>query len=111
MYHHKEKMSDKVDFSLLNALAAEIGEQRLLEMAKAYVVYVEEKRSGIPPMFTWGGEVEPRGDSPLFRPIDSFPLKLMSPRTYSPNDEIIHSPRFNSLADVPSSTNLLSFDT
>jgi len=38
-----------IDFSILNALAVEIGENRLLEMAKAYVAYVEDKRAGISP--------------------------------------------------------------
>jgi hypothetical protein len=38
-----------IDFSILNALAVEIGENRLLEMAKAYVAYVEDKRAGVSP--------------------------------------------------------------
>lgn len=38
-----------IDFSPLNALAASIGEEALVEMALAYVSYVKEKKSGISP--------------------------------------------------------------
>jgi hypothetical protein len=68
-----------VDFSLMNALAAEIGENRVLEMAHAYIAYVEAKRGGIsPPSFRqiwseWGGQVS--------EPIPSGFLSVSSPIT------------------------------
>lgn len=63
------------DFLLLNALAAEIGEERLLSMAKAYISYVEEKKSGIrPTLKTWSpAEFQEPLISPIVAPkINTF---------------------------------------
>ena len=42
-------MSSGVDFKILNELAARLGEDTMLEMAKAYILSVNERRAGIPP--------------------------------------------------------------
>jgi hypothetical protein len=42
-------MSSGVDFKILNELAARLGEDTMLEMAKAYIASVNERRAGIPP--------------------------------------------------------------
>lgn len=114
-------MSNSTDFSILNALAVELGEQRVLEMSMAYVKYVDTKRSGITPLIPgWGGERRPI--SPLVTrtfDVDDFivpgaPMKslleranLISPKRLdflepiSPkldhlNKSIVHSPRSTS---------------
>lgn len=124
MSQYTTKMPNSTDFSILNALAAEIGEQRVLEMSMAYTKYVEMKRSGIAPLIPgWGGER--RAISPLVirRIVDlddsprapGAPIKqsllerarLASPRRIdflepiSPkldhlNKSIVHSPRSTS---------------
>jgi len=119
---HTSRMPSSTDFSILNALAVELGEQRVLEMSMAYVKYVETKRSGIAPSIPgWGGER--RAISPLVTrtfDVDDFtvpgaPLKkglleranLISPKRLdflepiSPkldhlNKSIVHSPRSTS---------------
>ena len=68
------------DFSMMNAIASEIGEKRLFEMAKAYIMYVEDKRSGIaPPGFIWGGEFTPLPESPGY--TDTYVPMLCTPRS------------------------------
>ena len=97
------------DFSLMNAIAAEIGEQRLIDMAKAYIMYVEDKHSGIPPpILIWGGEATSISEPFALRiKRPSRPMNIGSisphrydfleplvspPRNVSPSNEIIHSP-------------------
>jgi hypothetical protein len=38
-----------MSFAPLNALAAQLGEETVLAMARSYIQYVAEKRAGIPP--------------------------------------------------------------
>lgn len=114
-------MPTSTDFSILNALAVEIGEQRVLEISMAYVKYVETKRSGIAPLIPgWGGQR--RAISPLVvrtLDLDSTPpgaplkqglleranlisprridfLEPISPRLDHLNKSIVHSPRSTS---------------
>lgn len=59
---------DTTNFSILNALAAEIGEKRVLQMATAYIKYVQVKRDGIAP---W---------APIKRIQSQKSLESLSPR-------------------------------
>lgn len=59
---------DNTNFSILNALAAEIGEKRVLQMATAYIKYVEAKRDGIAP------------PAPIKRAQSQKSLESLSPR-------------------------------
>jgi hypothetical protein len=113
-------MPNSTDFSILNALAVELGEQRVLEMSMAYVKYVDTKRSGITPLIPgWGGQRRPI--SPLVvrsLDVDSTPpgapvkglleranlvsprrldfLEPISPKLDHLNKSIVHSPRSTS---------------
>jgi len=59
---------ENTNFSIMNALAAEIGEKRVLQMATAYIKYVQLKRDGIAP---W---------APIKRAQSQKSLESLSPR-------------------------------
>lgn len=64
-----------IDFSILNALAARIGENATVEMAEAYLAAVRARRAGIePPIWVDDGEDE----MPPLVPVDE-PMQEISP--------------------------------
>lgn len=49
MSYPPQVIMETTNFSILNALAAEIGEKRVLQMANAYIKHIQMKRDGIAP--------------------------------------------------------------
>ena len=63
------------DISILNALAAKIGENAMVEMAEAYLAVVRERRGGIePPIWVDDGEDE----MPALIPLNQLPQDVTS---------------------------------